>query len=272
MNQAEDSQERGLAGDPVAQATVEAVTYLRTVLLSRGWKPYRPGELVAHNGARATIGCVRGEVTASFNSPGWDSRSVHERGADARCRVTVHAETGVDSLNEMLQTAHSYAALPSSLQVPVHMTPLKVAAMPQDGGVAWGDNTGQLPTRAYEDDAGLDLYVSQETTIPARGFGDLPCEIGVELPNHVWALILGRSSALRRLGLFTMPAVIDPGWRGALWVAVQSMRDETITVEQGARVGQLIILPNLTPTFFPMWVQALGESPRGSNGFGSSGH
>lgn len=130
----------------------------------------------------------------------------------------------------------------------------------------------RVPTRAWDDDAGFDLFVSERTTIPAGQFVDVPCAIAVQLPDWTWGFLTGRSSTLRKRGLLVTTAVIDCGYRGELFAGTQNLTDHTVVVEEGERIAQLIILPNITRDLQPIVVEGeLEPHDRGTNGFGSSG-
>lgn len=138
------------------------------------------------------------------------------------------------------------------------------------------------PTRAYADDAGLDLYVSERTTLIWGEFKDVPLGINVALPEWSWGFLVGRSSTFRKRGVEVMPGIIDTGWRGELFAACiwrpDQLRDEDIvqnpgsyTLEAGERIAQLIVIPNGTRDVTPVRVDDLPPHARGENGFGSSG-
>lgn len=129
---------------------------------------------------------------------------------------------------------------------------------------------GALPTRHYEDDAGLDLYVSEDTTIPQGAFRDVPCDVRVELPDHTWGLVTGRSSALRTHGLLVHSGVIDAGYRGELFAGAYALNHD-VELKKGDRVAQLIVLNNATKYLTPIRSEELRPSPRGERGFGSTG-
>lgn len=132
---------------------------------------------------------------------------------------------------------------------------------------------GQMPTRAHADDAGLDLYTSEATTIWPGQFVDVPCGLSLELPYSTWGLVTGRSSALRRKGLLIHSGVIDVGYRGPIFAGAFNLTGDVVIVQAGERIAQLIILHNQTERVVP--VQAtradLTPSARAEKGFGSSG-
>ena len=126
------------------------------------------------------------------------------------------------------------------------------------------------PSRTYEDDAGLDLYVSEDTLVPQGTFVDVPCGISCELPEGTWGLVAGRSSALRRRGILVHPGVIDVGYRGPLFAGAYAM-NEPVQLKRGERIAQLIIVSNATRRTTPVQAQELSPSRRGTRGFGSTG-
>lgn len=131
---------------------------------------------------------------------------------------------------------------------------------------------GRLPTRAYPDDAGFDLYVQGEhgvsggQVMPAL----IPCGVAVELPPGWWGLLVPRSSTFN-LGLIVNPGIIDPGWRGGLFAAVRNLRDSTVLLHDGDRIAQLIPIPAFPAGVPVRRVDQLSPHERGTNGFGSTG-
>lgn len=128
-----------------------------------------------------------------------------------------------------------------------------------------------LPIRAHEGDAGWDLFASRELSIGPGAAVNIHTDIAIALPEGWFGHILGRSSMLRVRGLLVTPAVIDSGYRGELFVQVQNVhpREETVRVEVGQRIAQLLLLP--VPVVRWQEVEALPNSDRGSHGFGSTG-
>lgn len=130
---------------------------------------------------------------------------------------------------------------------------------------------GNLPGREYDDDAGLDLYVSKSVQILPGTFQDIPSDVFVELPGHTWGLVTGRSSALRKRGLLVHTGVIDAGYRGELFAGAWNMTRDVVVVEKGERIAQLIVIGNGTRYLTPIQTMELTSSMRGERGFGSTG-
>lgn len=128
-----------------------------------------------------------------------------------------------------------------------------------------------VPRRHYLDDAAIDLWVTRQTTIEHQQFVDVPAGCRVELPAGTFGLILGRSSAIRRRGILVVTGVIDVGYRGDLFVGCYNVSGHAQTLGRGDRVGQLLILPNVTKGYYPEPVGSLSPHERGEAGFGSTG-
>lgn len=148
------------------------------------------------------------------------------------------------------------------------MTNLQFARVDSDGNPQ-PDGTQCLPTRAYTGDAGWDLYVSESVWVPAGQFRDIPCGVGVALPEDTWGMLTGRSSTLRNRGLLVHQGVIDQGYRGPLFAGVFNLGPDATLVEAGARIAQLIVIPMHDHQV--EYVDRLRPGVRGSAGFGSSG-
>jgi dUTP pyrophosphatase len=129
----------------------------------------------------------------------------------------------------------------------------------------------QLPRRGYVDDVGLDLFASEEVIVPVMQFRDVPSGVVCNLPPGMWGYITNRSSTMRKHRMWVTPGVIDPSYRGELFVGVWNVSGATHRVKVGDRLGQLILLPAVTPQ--PVWSSVVleGLGGRGDAGFGSTG-
>lgn len=133
---------------------------------------------------------------------------------------------------------------------------------------------GVEPRTAHDDDAGFDLHAylpGGAVHVDPGGFVDLPHGVSIEMPNHLFGVITGRSSAMRLRGLHVVQGIIDPGYRGELYAGVKNLGNVTQTVLHHERVAQLLVLPNLAPSIKMVAVEALSPSARGTKGFGSTG-
>lgn len=129
------------------------------------------------------------------------------------------------------------------------------------------------PKRAYDGDAGLDLYVSRYVVIYPRTSARLPHNLVLALPPRYYAQIVPRSSALMDNGLIVITGTIDPGYRGEVQTLVYNTRATAVTINEGTRVSQLLLHRSYA---FPLVETPRADllkdfpSPRGERGFGSS--
>lgn len=130
------------------------------------------------------------------------------------------------------------------------------------------DARATLPTRAHEDDAGLDIYLLESVTLEPGAGSALKTGVAMAIEVGFVGLIADRSS-LGKKGLKTFGGVIDSGYRGEIQVLVRNLSQEVMELKAGDRIAQMLILPIATPRVES--VDELDSTRRGSGGFGSSG-
>lgn len=127
------------------------------------------------------------------------------------------------------------------------------------------------PIHHHEGDAGFDLVVSERVTIPPGEFADVPMGIRIEMPPHLWALLTGRSSTLKKRKLMVMQGVIDNGYRGDVFAGVWNLGKEAHTIAPMSRIAQLIPFHLEAPRVSLLRSLELSNSDRGVGAFGSTG-
>lgn len=138
--------------------------------------------------------------------------------------------------------------------------------------VARLDPGARLPTRAYEHDAGFDLYALESLRLDPGERASVRTGIAVEIPQGQAGLVLPRSGLADRHGiaLVNAPGLIDAGYRGEVRVLMLNTdRLNTFEVAAGDRVAQLVLVRIEAPPLEE--VEELSGSERGAGGFGSSG-
>lgn len=138
-----------------------------------------------------------------------------------------------------------------------------------------------LPTKAHDDDAGLDLTALWHGT---DEYGSLVYHFGlaVEIPKGYVGLIFPRSSiAKKSLFLTNSVGVIDSGYRGEITAKFKPALDVAEIglnyarssffgdIYHKERICQLIIMPY--PAVEAEWADELSETERGDGGYGSTG-
>ncbi len=136
---------------------------------------------------------------------------------------------------------------------------------------------GELPEPSYarEGDAGADLVARTDVVLPCRGGrAVVPTGVAIAIPTGYAGLVLPRSGLAVRHGLTCLnaPGLIDSGYRGELQVVLVNHDPENdYTVRRGDRIAQLVLIRVEQAVFEPVGDEGLGESQRGSGGFGHTG-
>jgi dUTP pyrophosphatase len=128
-----------------------------------------------------------------------------------------------------------------------------------------------LPTRAYADDAGLDLTACERVELAPGTRALVGTGLAVAIPEGHAGFVQPRSGLATKHGISIVnsPGLIDSGYRGELKVTLLNTDlAEPFVVEPGMRIAQLVLLA--LPQFDLVEVDELPESERGVRGFGSS--
>lgn len=133
-----------------------------------------------------------------------------------------------------------------------------------------------LPRYASTHAAGLDLAACLDAPITMRP-GDtvtIPTGLLIALPAGHEGQVRPRSGLAARHGitLLNTPGTIDEDYRGEVKVLLINHGHDEFTIEHGDRIAQLIVAPVTRVTVEPVAdANALGDTPRGRGGFGSTG-
>lgn len=127
----------------------------------------------------------------------------------------------------------------------------------------------KVPQFAHHNDAGVDLFALEETTVNPGERVSVRTGIAMAIPDGYVGLIWDKSSVSHKGGIKTLGGVIDAGYRGEILVGVVNISDQPYVFEKGQKVAQMIIQERVFVTFNE--VEDLDESTRGDGGFGSTG-
>lgn len=127
-----------------------------------------------------------------------------------------------------------------------------------------------LPKRAHYNDAGADVYACPHTEhkkvkLWANSSAKIPLGFGLEIPDGYMGLVFPRSG-LSSKGITCELPPIDSGYRGEIHAIMTNNTNTDYWIEEGERIGQLVILPIILADF----VTELGEE-RDTGAFGSTG-
>lgn len=134
------------------------------------------------------------------------------------------------------------------------------------------DKSVQIPSYAYEGDAGLDLRANDDMIIEPHCRVLVPTGLAIALPEGYAGFVQPRSGMALKLGLSiaNTPGLIDSHYRGELKIICINLDSkEAIHIERGERIAQLVI--QRVPIVDLVEVDELDETDRGTGGFGSSG-
>ena len=147
------------------------------------------------------------------------------------------------------------------------------------------DPGAYMPTRAHDTDAGLDLYAREDKVVPSGGSAVFDTGVRLELPTFYFGsmtgygeigidtlptagILISKSGLMVNNGI-TSDGLVDWGYIGSIRVKLFNHGTEDYHIRRGDKISQLVIVPVLTPPLEV--VDALGETERGENGFGSTG-
>lgn len=123
----------------------------------------------------------------------------------------------------------------------------------------------KAPNRAHFDDSGADIFAAENCVIEPGKVKAVKTGLGAEIPVGYDGVIHCKSG-LSKKGIWSANAPIDAGYRGEIHAILLNTTDEAYTVEEGTKIGQLVIRPVIYADF----VDDLGDQ-RGSGAFGSTG-
>jgi len=143
-----------------------------------------------------------------------------------------------------------------------------------------------IPKKANSTDAGFDLVAIDDGIVDSEGFLQYRTGLSIAPQNGLHTNIFPRSSISKYdLVLANSVGLVDNGYRGELLVrfkpTLRFMQGESGTIEailpsplkkykKGDKIAQLVVSETISVSFVE-WAE-LGQTERGSGGFGSSGN
>ena len=121
-----------------------------------------------------------------------------------------------------------------------------------------------IPTRAFEEPAGLDLYSNINIDIEVGSKKKLNTAICISLPENSYGFIIDKSS-LASKGLLTLGKVINKDYTGEIIVIMTSLI-EPIKIKKGQKIAQLIVSNIMYPEIKK--VKLLRDTGKDNEGFG----
>src|SRR6266487_2124741 len=106
------------------------------------------------------------------------------------------------------------------------------------------DGIGKQPSRAYESDAGLDLfYLGEEPLIlSAQTTTAVDTNLAFEIPTGAFAKIESRSSMAKK-GINAIGGVCNAGYTGNIIIQLQNTTTSDYSIQRNDKIAQIIFLP-----------------------------
>jgi dUTP pyrophosphatase len=130
-----------------------------------------------------------------------------------------------------------------------------------------------LPHYATSGAAGLDLIaaVNEEIELRPGQRAAIPCGIAIELPHGYEAQVRPRSGLALNHGVTVLnaPGTIDSDYRGEVKAILINHGAEPFLIKRGTKIAQMVIARHEQAEIVES--EALSDSARGADGFGSTG-
>lgn len=129
-----------------------------------------------------------------------------------------------------------------------------------------------LPSRGTPHAAGYDVRSAEPDFVLEPGARRLVATgLRMELPIGMECQVRPRSGWALRHGITlpNSPGTIDPDYRGELKIILQNTGDDSVPIERGERIAQLVFARFEAPDVVE--ADRLSETGRGEGGFGSTG-
>lgn len=131
------------------------------------------------------------------------------------------------------------------------------------------DPRATLPAYQTPGSAAFDLSLIEDITIPTRSFVKVRTGLVIQIPEHHVLLITARSSSPMKKGvtLANGTGIIDADYCGPedeLFLLLENLRDEPVSLQAGDRVCQALVVPVLQSLIEE--VQEMTRPNRGGHG------
>jgi dUTP pyrophosphatase len=133
----------------------------------------------------------------------------------------------------------------------------------------------QLPSYASDGAAGLDLSaaLAEPLTLAPGARAAVPTGLAIALPPRHEGQVRPRSGLSIKHGVTVVnaPGTIDEDYRGEVKVLLVNLGVEPHVIQPGDRIAQLVVAPVTHVDVREIAIDELGDTSRGSGGFGSTG-
>lgn len=126
-----------------------------------------------------------------------------------------------------------------------------------------------LPEYALSSDVGFDLRANETVTLAPFEQKTVRTGLAIQIPDGCVGLIRDRAGITTKMNVHTAAGTFDPAYRGEVSIVLINFGEETVQIEKGMRIAQMIIIPVVRVKINE--VKSLPVSDRYDRGFGSTG-
>jgi dUTP pyrophosphatase len=126
-----------------------------------------------------------------------------------------------------------------------------------------------LPEYALASDVGIDLRAYESATLHPLEQKAVRTGIAIKIPEGHVGLIRDRAGIVSKMNVHTAAGTFDPAFRGEVSVMLINFSDDSVLIEKGMRIAQLVIIP-VTKVEIKE-VKKLDITERYDKSFGSTG-
>ena len=180
------------------------------------------------------------------------------------CNVAVHRDDKLDAYAYLVK--YMVHKNKTATKKPVKVKLVKEKKKPTIQVVL--DEGAKMPHRAHSADAGYDLFSREDAWIHPNTGGEFDTGVHIAIPEG-FAGFLKSKSGLHVRHSIQSEGVIDSGYTGSIHVKLFNHGTQSVLIEKGQKISQLVLLPIFTPDL--ELVDSLEETERGCGGFGSTG-
>jgi dUTP pyrophosphatase len=168
----------------------------------------------------------------------------------------------VSKHNQITEFIVIYGLSKNLAKTPMLIIPIKIQRL---------IDSAKLPEYAHPGDAGADLFATENCEIAPGKWLAVSTGLAAEIAEGYELQVRPRSGLALKKGITVLnaPGTIDSGYRGEIKVILINHGSDAFVIKVGDKIAQMVVAAVVSGQFTA--VEALGDSTRGSGGFGSTG-
>ena len=105
-----------------------------------------------------------------------------------------------------------------------------------------GNSKFTLPTSAYDDDAGYDVFAAETVTLLPRSCEGVNCAFHMAIPQGYFGENFSRSGLTKHHLITAESGFIDSDYGGLLFVFLMNHGTDLYTVKTGEKIAQIVFM------------------------------